>query len=393
MIIEIKGVEFENKGAHLMLVAIVQQLNGRWPHALIALSHSSKASSRQRAAVASLRKIALRKHRIDLNTLSYFLPRWIRQKMMAWGLVTEADIDMIIDASGFSYSDQWPSKVRILHVKNELLRFNRHNKPYLFLPQAFGPFTTASSRRHIADTFDCAAMICARDQISYEHIKGLTGSIPNLYQYGDFTNLAAGVVPASFDRQRRWACIVPNKNMVNQRNVNGAWLPRYEEMLVEAIDYYAELGLKPFFLNHEGGEDGALIARVNAALEQPIPVVAEDDPLAVKGIIGASEAVLCSRYHGCISAMSQGIACIGTSWSHKYELLYDQYGADALLLQPETPTPELKNIIDLSLQKDNDLSKALEANALLLKTESAALWDHIQSIVDGYSPFSEGATS
>jgi colanic acid/amylovoran biosynthesis protein len=164
-------------------------------------------------------------------------------------------------------------------------------------------------------------------------------------------------------------------------------------MLIEAIGYYAELGLKPFFLNHEGDEDGALITRVNAALKQPIPVVTEADPLAVKGIIRASEAVLCSRYHGCISAMSEGIACIGTSWSHKYELLYNQYGADALLLQPETSTPELKNIIDLSLQKDNDLSKALEANALLLKTESAALWDHIQSIVDGYSPFSEGATS
>ena len=72
MIIEIKGVEFENKGAHLMLVAIVQQLNSRWPQAMIALSHSSKASSAQRVAVASLRKIALRKHRLDLNALSFW---------------------------------------------------------------------------------------------------------------------------------------------------------------------------------------------------------------------------------------------------------------------------------------------------------------------------------
>jgi hypothetical protein len=50
-------------------------------------------------------------------------------------------------------------------------------------------------------------------------------------------------------------------------------------------------------------------------------------------------------------------------------------------------------MIDLSLQKDSDLSIALEAKALLLKTDSAALWDHIQSIVDDYSPFFEGAAS
>jgi polysaccharide pyruvyl transferase WcaK-like protein len=387
VIIEIKGVEFENKGAHLMLMAITQQLKVIWPEAIIALSHSAKASFTQRSTVALLRKVALRKHLLDLNRLSYWLPVALRRLLMRWGLVTEADIDLLVDASGFSYSDQWPSKLRIVHLKSELLRFRRYNKPYIFLPQAFGPFTSGSSCRCIAKSFQYAAMICARERQSFMHIEQLTGSISNLHQYGDFTNLAEGFVPRSFDAQTRWACIVPNKNMLNLRTTNRAWLSRYESLIVEAIEYYLERGLSPFFLNHESDEDGALIERINALLVDPIPVISEFDPLAVKGIIGASQAVMCSRFHGCISAMSQGIACVGTSWSHKYEMLYEQYAASSLLLQPEMSTQELRQVIDLSLDEGSELHQGITNQALILKADSVSMWQEFQTTVNSYIPF------
>ena len=388
MIIEVKGVGFENKGAYLMLVAIVAQLKLYWPEARIALSHSPNAFAVQRSSITSLRKIALRKHRLDLNWLSYWIPLAVRRNLVGWGWVTEADIDLLVDASGFSYSDQWPSKIRIIHLASELKRFNHHSKPYIFLPQAFGPFERESSCRRIASSFQFSAMVCAREHQSYQHVQSLTGPLPNLYQYGDFTNLAEGFVPQSFDHQTRRVCIVPNKNMLNLRNSNKAWLTRYESMLIEAIGLYRERGLAPFFLNHEGDEDGALIGRINTVLAESIPVITEIDPLAVKGIIGASEAVLCSRYHGCISAMSQGIPCIGTSWSHKYDLLYDQYGARSLLLQPETSYSELERIIDLSLQKDAELFRKISRQALALKAESNAMWAEFEAVVSRYSPFS-----
>ena len=387
MIIEIKGVEFENKGAHLMLVAIAQQLRQWWPNGQFALTHSAKASHAQRSTVASFRKINLRKHLLDLNFISYLLPIWLRSLLKRYGLVTEADIDMIIDASGFSYSDQWPSKVRIFHLQNELQRFDRHIKPYIFMPQAFGPFTTQVSRKRIARSFKYAAMICARERQSFLHIEELTGSITSLFQFDDFTNLADGFVPDSFDPESEWACIVPNKNMINSRNTSQAWLQRYESVLIGAIAHYRERGLKPFFLNHEGVEDGELIAKINGVLVEPIPVMVEFDPLAVKGIIGASRAVLCSRYHGCISAMSQGIACIGTSWSHKYELLYQQYQADGLLLKPNITDAELRAVIDLSLQPDSKEALRIREQALVLKDKSTAMWSKFQSVTDRYPLF------
>lgn len=387
MIIEIKGVEFENKGANLMLLAIIEQITRIWPQAEIALTHSKKASYAQRSAVASLRKVNVRKNILDMNISTYFFPRILRKLCKRNGIVFEVDVDMIIDASGFSYSDQWSSKLRIYHLKNELKRFYRYSKPYIFLPQAFGPFTLQVSRRRIADSFKYAAMICAREKDSFQHVKSLTGSIERLFQYGDFTNLIDGFVPSNFDSRIQWACIVPNKNMINPRNGNKAWIERYEPLLKEAIVYYRKKGLKPFFLNHEGKEDAAIIESVNRTLVTPIPVVTESDPLAVKGIVGASRAVLCSRYHGCVSAMSQGICCIGTSWSHKYELLYQQYQADGLLLKPNITDAELRAVIDLSLQPDSKEALRIREQALVLKDKSTAMWSKFQWVTDRYPLF------
>ena len=387
MIIEIKGVEFENKGAHLMLLAIIDQVRRRWPMVQFALTHSSKASYIDRSAVAKLRKLNFRKNLIDINALTYLIPSFLRGCLQRKCLVVEADIDMIIDASGFSYSDQWPSKLRIYHLKNELKRFHRHGKPYIFMPQAFGPFVNRTSRKRIGQSFKHAAMVCAREERSYQYIEEITGPISNLFEYGDFTDLIEGFVPDNFDTDKKWACIVPNKNMVNVRNSNKAWLERYEPLLSEAIIYYQKKGLTPFFLNHEGEEDDALINRVNAALDSPITVVRESNPLAVKGIIGASRAVLCSRYHGCISAMSQGIACIGTSWSHKYELLYEEYQAGALLLESTSSSEKLREVIDLSLKADSQLTQAIASRASVLKAQSAAMWDNFQAVAERYSEF------
>jgi polysaccharide pyruvyl transferase WcaK-like protein len=387
MIIEIKGVEFENKGSHLMLVAIVRKIRSVWPTAEFALTHSDKASYAQRQNVANFRKVNLRKNYIDINWISYFLPSALRSFLKWCGLVTEADVDMIIDASGFSYSDQWPSKVRIYHLNNELERFHLYVKPYIFLPQAFGPFSHIASRERIKKSFKYAALICAREQESLINIQEITGPLESLVQYNDFTNLADGIVPKLFDHNKSWACIVPNNNMLNVRNVNKTWLDKYEIILVEAISYYRKKGLTPFFLNHEGEKDGALIDYINRIVDEPVPIVMELDPLLVKGVIGASRAVLSSRYHGCISALSQGISCIGTSWSHKYELLYHQYDATELLLDPNTNVEELQRSIDISLEEDSHIAKLIACKSLELRANSVDMWCHFQTVVERYPAF------
>lgn len=387
MIIEIKGVGFENKGAHLMLLAIVEQLRARWPNARIAMARSC-GTAQQRAMVSALLKCSLRKSWLDLNTLAYYLPRWFRRALIGVGIVTEADLDVILDASGFAYSDQWPATLRMWHLKRELGRCKKYRIPYVFLPQAFGPFSDSGTGADVAASFSQAALICARESQSHQHITKHTGSLDNLAVYGDFTPLIKGhevrlvtlddhELPLSYA-----ACIVPNHNMLSARNVHPSWVSRYSEMLVEAIEYYRERGLTPFFLNHEGAADSELIATINRRL--PTPVVVENDPLRVKGLLGASRAVLCSRYHGCISALSQGVACVGTSWSHKYDALYAEYAVTELLLPPAVSTEQLRRVIDISLDCESDLQQRIGLRSTALKSETEWMWQTVQRTVGQY---------
>ena len=390
MIVEIKGVEFRNSGAHLMLLAIADALRKRWPAVQFALCRNDNTSIEEIASMPALRKLNFRKNRLDLNAVSYRLPEIVRRRLRDAGWVTEADVDMIVDASGFSYSDQWPSKLRIRHLHNELQRFAKYGKPYVFLPQAFGPFSDADSCANIARSFPLAAMICAREIQSHIYIEEVTGALPNLFQYGDFTNLMDGVIPETTTLATRAACIVPNYNMMDARNSNTAWLNTYENLFLTAIDYYRELGLTPFFLNQGGAPDNVVITRLNRQLEKraqrPLEVVQDNNPLITKGIIGASSAVLCSRYHGCIAALSNGIACIGTSWSHKYDALYSQYDASELLLSPKMSVKECRRIIDVSLDRNAPVQARVAEQAMIQKDSTNAMWAKFHTIVSSYMP-------
>ena len=300
-------------------------------------------------------------------------------------MVTESDIDVIIDASGFSYSDQWSPKMSIRHLSSEIERFAKHNKPYIFMPQAMGPFSDKKVRQQIAKSFPKAALVCARENDSLAYIKEITGEFNSLHKFGDFTNAIQGTLPEGFDTSEPLACIVPNKNMVNPRNKNKQWLKTYENMILNAVKIYKEKGLTPFFLNHEGPEDGKLIARINDQFAEPLRVVEETDPIHVKGIIASSDAVLSSRFHGCISALSNGIACLSTSWSHKYERLHEGYQAEEFLLQPDISESELNTLIDKSLDNNSSAHEAIKKNGAVFKQETELLWQKVTGIIDARS--------
>ena len=84
MIIELKGVEFENKGAELMLCGILQRIYSTWPDAQIALTPSPKASFLQRASVGAWQKLSLRKLYIDINGVSYHFPTSLKNYLKKW---------------------------------------------------------------------------------------------------------------------------------------------------------------------------------------------------------------------------------------------------------------------------------------------------------------------
>ncbi len=392
MIIELKGVEFQNKGAKLMLLACIDVLRREFPEASFALCTSSKTLAADVRAIPAYRKVSFRKGWLDVNALCDYIPKFFRKLFFKLGVVTEADIDMVIDAAGFSYSDQWKAQTRIYHLVNELHRFSKRGKPYVFLPQAFGPFTNTANRERIRKHFHKAALICARDEISLKYIEAITGPMPTLVKFPDFTIDLQPQKFGAYELPRSAACIIPNSNMISFRNPDSRWVRRYPELLIDLIGLYREFGLSPFFLNHSGDEDKKLISHINSSLASPIHVLDQLDALDIKKVIGSSRIVFCSRYHGCVSALSQGLACLATGWSHKYFTLYAEYGVDDLLLTPNVKNHELTETIALCLTQNNSVINRIHKRAADHRRESRLMWEKLFEIVNEYPSFVESGT-
>jgi len=107
VLIEIKGVQFVNKGAALMLEAIRDRLRRSLPDAEIALTPGVNAPFSSIAKIGAWHRFSAPGAPLDLDALSYRLPQRARGLMRRYGLVTESDVDAVLDASGFAYGIAW----------------------------------------------------------------------------------------------------------------------------------------------------------------------------------------------------------------------------------------------------------------------------------------------
>ncbi|MDO6426509.1 polysaccharide pyruvyl transferase family protein [Thalassotalea sp. 1_MG-2023] len=373
MFIEIKGVQFVNKGAELMLASVVERVKQYWPEAEIVLEGNPFSPYKSRAMLGAFQKLSLRKNVLDLNFIAYYLPNFIRNYLKKWGVVTEADIDVVLDAAGFAYGDQWGA-LKIKHLGGELKRYKKNGCKYIFLPQALGPFTRSEDIKVLKNHLPKAALICAREQQSYDNIRDIIGDASNLIQYPDFTNAVKGVVPDYWQDGDTKVCFIPNSNMIGDKNQNESWKKNYLDIMKLLMEKTQELGLVPVLLNHEGDGDRDICEKLNSFFDNKLEVIEESDPLKVKGIIGASKAIVCSRFHGCVSALSQSIPNLGTSWSHKYEQLFNEYIVPELLINPNSSKDDLERLLDDVINNNTEYLANINSSAKKFKAITEDMW-------------------
>jgi colanic acid/amylovoran biosynthesis protein len=387
LIIEIKGVQFVNKGAQLMLLAILHELRARHPAAQVALAPNRNSPFAARARLGALQSLALHWRGWDASAAAYWLPESLGARLLQYGIVTEAATDAVLDASGFAYGDPWPER-NLARAAAEIVRYARHRRPYVFLPQAFGPFERAGSgRRRFGDALTQATLIFARDPGSWQHLARLDARLASSLRIApDFTMQLPGDVSAI----GRWSVepgtvlLIPNAHMLSSSPQQGPWPASYASFMAGLGWRCRAAGVTARLLNHEGADDAALcqlIARTAGGLD----IIEEPDPLAVKGIIGAAAAVVCSRYHGCVSALAQAVPCLATSWSHKYAALYDEFGVPEWLVQE--PDPAIAAGVLFDLLRDRDAPRAALARAgTALAARSSAMWDEVDIALRGERP-------
>ncbi|WP_019590429.1 MULTISPECIES: polysaccharide pyruvyl transferase family protein [unclassified Thioalkalivibrio] len=380
MIIEIRKAGFVNKGAELMLRAIMERVQAAYPEALLTMAPTHSGSSMPFRKVVDhgfYPKASLYRYGFQLGDLAGLAPRKLREM---YGVVLDRDVDVVIDAAGFSYSDQWGDR-SARELAHSAARWRKQGTKVILMPQAFGPYTGKRIRKAIRRAVDNIDLVMPREQTSYDYLTDVTGERGNIRQYPDFTNLVNGVVPEYFDRNQHGVCLVPNYRMVDK--TDGSRSSAYLPFMVRCAQQLKDKGAKPFILVHEGANDRWLADQISEGAGG-LPVLVEDDPLKIKGILGASFATIGSRFHGLVSALSQGVPSIATGWSHKYQELFRDYGFPDGVVSVDDANHELAEKIDrlVDERSNRELSESLKVESARLKSRSEEMWGEVFSVID-----------
>lgn len=381
LFVEIKGVQFRNKGAYLMLLASLEGLKQLPQATELVLSPGPNLPYPERARLGAWQKLSFRRGGLDLTAVIGKLPGAVQRLFNRYGMVSESQVDLVLEASGFAYGDQWPLRF-LQNTAKEVVRFAKAGKPFVFMPQAFGPFKTEDSKAAMRDIINHARLIFVRDPVSLQHLQSCVPNLPDsVVLTPDFTvGLSARAndeIPAI---NGPYAALIPNNKVVSKFNHANAEKMRadYIAAFAAAANKLAEQGMQCVLVNHEGKEDAQLCDEI--AAKAPCKIVQIEDPLAVKAFIGKAELAISSRFHGAVNALSQGVPCIATSWSHKYHAMMSDFGMGDYCVA-ELSEQSLLDALQQLLENKASLAAEVKQKAAALKQQNAAMWQRLyQSI-------------
>ena len=386
MFYEVQGVEFVNKGAELMLHAIVQHLERSDSKAIVAANLERRYRNQEGRSKANLEYLTWIDNRLPnsgpiVNGLAGLIPSPLRRNLQ---LVLNQEIDVLFDASGFSYTDQWGAPYA-RRMASKLGRLKAEGKKIILLPQAFGPFENPEVKSAFEAILANSDLVFARDRVSYDYVEQFEGANSKLSLAPDFTNLVTGKVPDSFVAQERSVCIIPNVRMLDKTSPEVG--DKYLTFIANCIQCSLDLDLNPFIMVHQTGKDYEIALDLQQQFGDRLTVIAETDPLAIKGILGQCFLVISSRFHGIVSSLSQGVPCLATGWSHKYQMLFEDYRSPQLLMNPLFDPTEIKAKIKLVTTEPTrtEIVATIETAAQEQKKLSQSMWQKVHQTI-GLNP-------
>lgn len=370
----IDGVGFVNKGAELMLCSVVQQLKQRLPNALIVLPKSVFYENPS---------YCIKNHIVPMQKASGKMKRFAKSFVYRnllnkpW-YVTPDQIDVVLDAGGFQFSDQWKTSDQDVKRKTRYYAsFSKENRKIVFLPQAFGPFKENYSRQMMKIVYGFADAIYAREKVSYDYLKELFPDGNKIKQCPDFTCLSKCDKRKTVILPDDYVLVVPNSRMIThtEQSVSSDYL----SFLKEIILFMTGKGENVVLLNHEGEDDEKLLDEINQELPQKLLLLSNLDALEVKRIIGASKLLISSRFHGVVSGLTQGVPTLCTSWSHKYFELMKEHKCEANVLNVNG-IQKSKSIIQQALEHPKEYASK-EGCLNEIKEQTERMWNEVFNLI------------
>jgi len=378
-VVKLKAGAITNKGDMLMVLAILQRLR-EWGPVTVCMDFGSIPRTTARELDISFCIPRIRKQRASILTKSKLLLK----RTLKWGacwilspfrIVSENSVDLLLDASGYAYSDYWgPSKIwKAIECYNSL-----RAATIVLMPQSLGPFlTTKADFRHLSSLAD---RIYARDRISLAYARSAISDVGKLKHAPDFTFDVETINPTGFNVSNEYICILPNHRIMD---ANPDSQRDYLRFLETCAIYAHHRGYEVVLVPHDSKHDKEVVDALTDNLAFPLVVYSSFDVRKIRWVIAKSKLVVSSRFHGLVNALTQSVPAIGLGWSHKFQCLMEEYDSERFLVNLSVSDRETRNLMDELLFEETrgkHVTKLINSRRIQ-KARSDEMWEEIISLL------------
>lgn len=403
MRILILGSSVINKGAEAMLRTVQAELSRRIPSAEFYIGDQRARQWQPESLVGAGVPLApvevggrIRRAR-TFATHALRSPEgfryWIRERGRLDYLDALTDfVGAAVDVSGFLFSDQRGERTAE-HLVPLVELFARRGKPFVFLPQAWGPFEGPVVRELARRACMSADLVYARDTTSREHLDAILPTTVNIEQAPDMaflfqpaTNGTRLIAELGLDPERPIAAISPNMRVYERTDGEGE-ANHYCAALVrvgrELLARGAQLLLAPHEMLPPGKErpDDRYLCGILADMlpgEDVAAVTTDRTAEDLKAMIGACDLMLGSRFHALVAALSSGVPAVAVGWAHKYPELLGEFGMERLVVDHEALTPDalVEAVVEVWNERA-DYRAEINERLPVIKARASTMFDRV----------------
>lgn len=305
-------------------------------------------------------------------------------------------VDLAVDVSGFLFSDQRGKAGKRLVPIVEM--FARRGKPFVFLPQAWGPFEKPAVRELAKRAVSASTLTFARDDVSRTYLASL-GEGERVEQAPDIAflfqpdpNGSKLVADLGIDPDRPLVAISPNMRVYERTGGEGLE-NTYGRALIHIGRRFLSQGVQVLLVPHEilppseeRYDDRYLCGLIADALDSEHVGAVTTDRSAeeIKAMISACDLMLGSRFHALIAALSSGVPTVAVGWAHKYPELLGEFGLERYVLNHDTLTADDLETAVFEVWNDRaTIRESIAATLPGVKARSSRAFDRTHDVVLG----------
>lgn len=403
-----RGGGFSNKGDEAMMLTVQKELAKRLPSASFLLRTSQRALGEAHSCglFTSTSSGGLLKRAIRFAGACVTNRDVRRASRLDWitaeAIADVGHIDCVVDFSGFNYSDEWG----IVCARRGLAwadYCNAHDRPYVCLPQAWGPFRTpcvADATRRLCKH---SSLVYARDKVSLSFLRELLG--PD----GDGIRIAPDIAflfSSESPRVGREALkslgidvensplvgLAPNMRVYERCRGVGADNEYIQLMTKVAEHCIRTWGASVILLPHmfsmrkvEHKDDRFLCGLIKVAVsdsDRCFMIRKHISAAFAKSIDGQVDLMIGSRFHSCVFALSSGVPTVALGWAHKYPELMALVGLGGnALIHTEFTEKRVMELLDRAWESRTELKAVIRERLPEIRKQVNKVFDDAAEIL------------